>query len=49
MTNYFTALDVIKYLPTIEKYTNYQNGDTYFDNYINKAIKSIKLILKKRK
>ncbi len=48
MSNYFTALDVIKYLPTIEKYTNYQDGDTYFDNYISKAIKSTKLILKKR-
>lgn len=48
MSNYFTASDVIKYLPTIEKYTNYQDGDTYFDNYIDKAIKSIKLILKKR-
>ena len=48
MSNYFTASDIIKYLPTIEKYTNYQDGDTYFDNYINKAIKSIKLILKKR-
>lgn len=48
MSNYFTASDIIKYLPTIEKYTNYQDGDTYFDNYISKAIKSIKLILKKR-
>lgn len=48
MSNYFTASDIIKYLPTIEKYTNYQDGDTYFDNYIDKAIKSIKLILKKR-
>ena len=48
MNNYFTASDIIKYLPTIEKYTNYQDGDTYFDNYIDKAIKSIKLILKKR-
>ncbi len=48
MSNYFTASDIIKYLPTIEKYTNYQSGDTYFDNYIDKAIKSTKLILKKR-
>lgn len=48
MSNYFTASDIIKYLPTIEKYTNYQDGDTYFNNYIDKAIKSIKLILKKR-
>lgn len=48
MSNYFIASDIIKYLPTIEKYTNYQDGDTYFDNYIDKAIKSIKLILKKR-
>ena len=48
MSNLFVANDIIKYLPTIEKYTNYQDGDTYFDNYIDKAIKSIKLILKKR-
>ena len=48
MSNLFVANDIIKYLPTIEKYTNYQNGDTYFDNYIDKAIKSTKLILKKR-
>ena len=48
MSNLFVANDVIEYLPTIEKYTNYQDGDTYFDNYIDKAIKSTKLILKKR-
>lgn len=48
MSNLFVANDVIEYLPTISKYVNYTEGDTYFDNYISKAIKSTKLILKKR-
>lgn len=48
MSNLFVSNDVIEYLPTISKYVNYTEGDTYFDNYISKAIKSTKLILKKR-